>query len=84
MKQLFFICHESETVVQAGTEVSGIPNLEAERLAAVNAFLTLNINKSITAVWDDDDEFEEILDLYTFITVEDARNSIYNNKAIGD
>ncbi len=79
MKQLFLICHESQTAVQAGTQQSGIPSLEAERLAALNAFFTLNINKPVFAVWDDDDEFEEILDTYTFITVEDAQNSIYND-----
>ncbi|MGV3509565.1 MAG: hypothetical protein ACO1N7_09775 [Sphingobacteriaceae bacterium] len=78
MKQLFFISHDTETAVQIGKSVTGIPSIEPGRLAAINAFLTINHQKRIIPVCDDDDEFEEILDTYTFITVEDANNSIYS------
>lgn len=77
-KDLFLVAHETKTVVHAGKSVSGIPNVLAERISALNAFLTVNHQKKIIPLWDDDDEFEEILDTYTFITVEDANNSIYN------
>jgi hypothetical protein len=80
MKQLFFISHDTETAVQIGKAVTGIPSIEPERIAAINAFLTLNHNKKIIPVWDDDDDFEEILDTYTFITVKDANNSIYSRR----
>ncbi len=83
MKQLFFICHDTKTAVQAGNGVAGIPGIQSERIAALNAFLTLNHQKNIVPVWDDDDEFEEILDTYTFITVDDANKSIYSNEALG-
>lgn len=83
MKQLFFICHDTQTVVHAGIGNAGIPNIEAERIAALNAFLTLNHQKKIIPVWDDDDQFEEVLDSYTFITVDDANKSIYRKEAIG-
>lgn len=84
MKQLFFICHDTETAVHAGKGESGIPNIEAERIAALNAFFTLNHHKEIISVWDDDDLFEEILDTYTFITVDDANKSIYNKESISN
>ena len=80
MKQLFLISHDTSTAVQVGKSVTGIPSVEPERIAAINAFLTLNHQKNIIPVWDDDDEFEEILDTYTFITVEDANKSIYSRK----
>ena len=80
MKQLFLISHDTSTAVQVGRSVTGIPSVEPERIAAINAFLTLNHQKNIIPVWDDDDEFEEILDTYTFITVEDANKSIYSRK----
>jgi hypothetical protein len=80
MKQLFFISHDTSTAVQVGKAITGIPSIEPERIAAINAFLTLNHNKRIIPVWDDDDDFEEILDTYTFITVKDANNSIYSRK----
>ena len=80
MKQLFLISHDTTTAVQVGKSVTGIPTVEAERIAALNAFLTINHQKNIIPVWDDDDEFEEILDTYTFITVKDAHNSIYSKK----
>ncbi|WP_146198694.1 hypothetical protein [Pararcticibacter amylolyticus] len=83
MKQLFLISHDTKTAVQAGSGVAGIPSIHAERIAALNAFLTLNHQKSIIPVWDDDDEFEEILDTYTFITVDDANKSIYSNETLG-
>lgn len=83
MRQLFLISHETKTAVKAGKAVSGIPNIQTEQLEALNAFLVLNHQKSIIPVWDDDDEFEEILDSYTFITPEDARNSIYNQDKLG-
>lgn len=79
MKQLFFICHETETAVQAGISNADIPCIEQERIAAVNAFITINHQKPIIPLWDDDDEFENILDTYTFITVDDANKSIYND-----
>lgn len=82
MKQLFFISHETTTAVQVGLSVTGIPSVEPERLAALNAFLTLNHQKSIIPVWDDDDEFEEILDTYTFITIDDANKSIYSKEKL--
>lgn len=77
-KDLFLVAHETRTAVHAGKSAAGIPNVQAGRIGALNAFLTINHNKSIVPLWDDDDEFEEILDTYTFITVEDANNSIYN------
>jgi hypothetical protein len=80
MKQLFFISHDTETAVQIGKSITGIASLDPQRIAAINAFLTVNHQKSIVAVYDDDDEFEEILDTYTFITVDDANKSIYNNE----
>jgi hypothetical protein len=80
MKQLFLISHDTTTAVQVGKEITGIPFVEPERLAAINAFLMLNHQKSIIPVWDDDDQFEEILDTYTFITVDDANKSIYSRK----
>ncbi len=80
MKQLFLISHDTTTAVQVGISVTGIATVEPERIAAINAFLTLNHMKNIIPVWDDDDEFEEILDTYTFITVDDANKSIYNRK----
>ena len=80
MKQLFLISHDTSTAVQVGKSVTGIPSVEPERIAAINAFLTLNHQKNIIPVWDDDDEFEGILDTYTFITVEDANKSIYSRK----
>ncbi|MBC7915662.1 MAG: hypothetical protein H7Y07_16255 [Pyrinomonadaceae bacterium] len=80
MKQLFLISHDTTTAVQIGRSVTGIPSIEADRIAAINAFLTLNHQKNIIPVWDDDDEFEEILDTYTFITVEDANKSIYSKE----
>jgi hypothetical protein len=80
MKQLFFISHDTKTAVQIGRSVTGIASLDAKRIAAINAFLTVNHQKNIIAVYDDDDEFEEILDTYTFITVDDANKSIYNNE----
>jgi len=82
MKQLFFISHETTTAVQVGLSVTGIPSVEPDRIAALNAFLTLNHQKSIIPVWDDDDEFEEILDTYTFITVDDANKSIYSKETL--
>lgn len=80
MKQLFFISHETKTAVQLGESVGGIPSVNTERIAALNAFLTINHRKEIICVWDDDDAFEEILDTYTFITVSDANKSIYNKE----
>ena len=80
MKQLFFISHDTKTAVEIGKSVTGIASLDVKRIAAINAFLTVNHQKNIIAVYDDDDEFEEILDTYTFITVDDANKSIYNNK----
>lgn len=80
MKQLFLISHDTTTAVQVGISEMGIASLAPERIAAINAFLTLNHMKKVIPVWDDDDEFEEILDTYTFITVEDAKKSIYSRK----
>ncbi|HEX8376788.1 MAG TPA: hypothetical protein VF602_03150 [Pedobacter sp.] len=80
MKQLFFISHDTETAVQIGKSITGIATLDPKKIAAINAFLTVNHQKSIITVYDDDDVFEEILDTYTFITVDDANKSIYNNK----
>ncbi|MBC8052308.1 MAG: hypothetical protein H7Y13_04545 [Sphingobacteriaceae bacterium] len=80
MKQLFLISHDTTTAVQIGVSITGIASLEPERIAAINAFLTINHLKNIIPVWDDDDQFEEILDAYTFITVEDANKSIYSRK----
>ena len=80
MKQLFFISHDTKTAVEIGKSVTGIASLDVKRIAAINAFLTVNHQKNIIAVYDDDDEFEEILDTYTFITVDDANKSIYNNE----
>jgi hypothetical protein len=82
MKQLFFICHETETAVQAGISNAGIPCVEKERIAAMNAFITINHQKPIIPLWDDDDEFENVLDTYTFITVDDANKSIYNDTSL--
>jgi hypothetical protein len=82
-KDLFLISHETKTAVQAGVNAAGIPDLRKDRLGALNAFLTINHKNNIMPVWDDDDEFEEILDTYTFITEEDARNSIYNKNSFG-
>jgi hypothetical protein len=82
-KDLFFISHSTKTAVHAGTNAHGIPSLQADRLGAINAFLTINHKNNIIAVWDDDDEFEEILDTYTFITVDDANKSIYNKNKFG-
>lgn len=82
MKQLFFISHETATAVQVGLSVTGIPSLEPHRIAAINAFLIINHQKSIVPVWDDDDEFEEVLDTYTFITVDDANKSIYSKDTL--
>lgn len=84
MKQLFLICHDTRTAVQAGNGKEGIPCIETDRVAAINAFLTLNYHRNILAVWDDDDEFEEILDTYTFITVDDANKSIYSKEPISE
>jgi len=78
MKQLFFISHETKTAVKAGRCTNGIPRVEPGLIPAINAFLTLNHLKNILSVWDDDDDFEEILDTYTFITLQDAENSIYS------
>lgn len=78
MKQLFFISHDTQTAVKAGNNVSGIPQLDPALTPALNTFLILNHKKSIIPVLDDDDEFEEILDTYTFITLEDAEKSIYS------
>ncbi|WP_207426334.1 hypothetical protein [Pedobacter sp. SYSU D00535] len=83
MKQLFLISHDTQTAVKAGKAVAGIPYIEPEQVEALNAFLTLNHLKNIVPVWDDDDDFEEILDSYTFITTEDARNSIYSQDKLG-
>lgn len=80
MKQLFLISHDTTTAVQLGKSITGISSVDPERIAAINAFLTLNHQKNIIPVWDDDDVFEEILDTYTFITVEDANNSIYRKE----
>ncbi len=80
MKQLFLISHDTTTAVQIGKSIVGIASLAPEKIAAINAFLTLNHKKNIIPVYDDDDEFEEILDTYTFITVDDANKSIYNTK----
>lgn len=77
-KDLFLVAHETQTAVHAGKSAAGIPNIQSDRISALNAFLTINHKKDIVSLWDDDDEFEEILDTYTFITVEDANNSIYN------
>lgn len=82
MKQLFLISHETETAVQAGVSNAGIPFIETERIAALNAFMTINHQKPIIPLWDDDDEFENILDSYTFITVDDAKKSIYNDSSL--
>jgi len=82
-KDLFLISHDTKTAVHAGKETFGIPNLNVDRLAAINAFLTINLRNSVIPVWDDDDEFEEILDTYTFITVDDANKSIYNKDKLG-
>ncbi len=84
MKQLFLICHDTQTAVKAGSGEGGIPCIEAGRIAALNAFLTMNHHKNILSVWDDDDEFEEILDSYTFITVDDANKSIYNKEPMDE
>lgn len=84
MKQLFLISHDTQTAVKAGNEVAGIPNIDHGQVEALNAFLTLNHLKNILPVWDDDDDFEEILDTYTFITTEDARKSIYSQDNFGD
>ncbi|WP_207533172.1 hypothetical protein [Desertivirga arenae] len=78
MKQLFFISHDTQTAVKAGRSVNGIPQIETGQVPAINAFLTLNHLKNILSVWDDDDDFEEVLDTYTFITIQDAENSIYS------
>jgi hypothetical protein len=80
MKQLFLISHDTTTAVQVGKDVTGIPTVEPDRIAALNAFLTINHQKCIIPLWDDDDLFEEILDTYTFITVDDANKSIYNRE----
>ena len=80
MKQLFLISHDTTTAVQLGKSKTGIPSVEPERIAAINAFLTINHQKNIIPVCDDDDIFEEILDSYTFITIEDANNSIYSKE----
>lgn len=77
-KDLFLVAHDTQTAVHVGNNASGIPNILPERIGALNAFLTINHRNNIIPLWDDDDEFEEILDTYTFITVEDANNSIYN------
>ena len=79
-KDLFLICHETKSAVHVGRSIAGIPEVQKERIEALNAFLTINHNKDIIPLWDDDDEFEEILDTYTFITIEDASQSIYSNK----
>jgi hypothetical protein len=78
MKQLFFISHDTQTAVKAGKSVNGIPQVEISQVPAINAFLTLNHLKNILSVWDDDDDFEETLDSYTFITLDDAEKSIYS------
>lgn len=78
MKQLFFIAHDTKTAVKAGKSASGIPQIELGQIPALNAFLVLNHLKNIIPVWDDDDQFEEILDSYTFITTQDAEKSIYS------
>ena len=79
-KDLFLISHDTETAVQIGRNSMGIPDVNPKKIQALNAFLTINHNKKIIPVWDDDDEFEEILDTYTFITVEDANKSIYSKE----
>lgn len=71
MRQLYFICHHTETAVKAGNEASLIDISDPKDLASVNAFMTLNHLKEIIAVWDDDDAFENIIDVYTFITHDD-------------
>ena len=76
-KDLFLVSHETKTAVHIGKNNSGIPNVMHEKIGALNAFLTINVGNAIIPVWDDDDEFEEILDVYTFITTEDAEKSIY-------
>ncbi len=78
-KDLFLIAHETQTAVHVGKNVAGIPSIQTGKIGALNAFLSINHKNNILPLWDDDDEFEEILDSYTFITVEDANNSIYNN-----
>lgn len=80
-KGLYLIAHETRTAVHIGTNASGIPDIKVDRLGALNAFLTINHKNNVIPVWDDDDEFEEILDTYTFITVEDANKSIYNQSS---
>ncbi len=82
MKQLFFISHDTQTAVKIGRSVAGMPCTETGQIEALNAFLIINHQKNIIPVWDDDDQFEEILDSYTFITTEDAKNSIYNNSKL--
>ena len=78
MKQLFFISHDTKTAVKAGKSVRGIPQIDIDQVPALNAFLMLNHLKCIIPALDDDDQFEEILDTYTFITTEDAERSIYS------
>jgi hypothetical protein len=78
-KDLFLISHDTETAVHVGKNSMGIPEIDPKKIGALNAFLTINHNKKIISVWDDDDEFEEILDTYTFITVDDANKSIYRS-----
>ena len=82
MKQLFFISHDTQTAVKAGNSVLGIPQIDLGQVPALNAFLVLNHLKNIVPVWDDDDQFEEILDTYTFITTQDAEKSIYNKNRL--
>jgi hypothetical protein len=77
-KDLFLVSHQTKTAVHVGKNAGGIPNVLTDRVGALNAFLTINHKNNILPLWDDDDEFEEILDTYTFITVEDANNSIYS------
>ena len=77
MKQLFFICHDTQTAVKTGNSVDGISHIGQKHLTALEAFLTINHRKDIMPVWDDDDVFEEILDTYTFITNEHDEKNIY-------
>lgn len=79
-KALFLVSHDTETAIHIGKSSNGFPEVNKDKIEALNAFLTINHNKNIFPVWDDDDEFEEILDTYTFITVDDALKSIYNNE----
>lgn len=71
MKQLYLICHNSQTAVRVGDESSAITPSEPNHIAVINTFFALNHQKDIVPLWDDDDAFNEIVDIYTFITLED-------------